>query len=153
MQNVLRKKFMTRPAIFLGRDDTLNIDKEYGSSLANWKYKSGASDFLAVLSKIRFPLILDANRAGIACDPDSEGAVYDLHKQINHKLREHGCQIAGFYHYSRRPNKFNEIFECGKRKRRLIHEARLSFDIDLRKTWLHGHKVNVTDAGDKSKWS
>lgn len=137
---------MTRPAVFLDRDGTLNMDKGYVHRIEDWEWIPGAIDALAALRKAGFLLIVVTNQAGIARGYYGEAAVNNLHEKINQELQQHGGQINGFYHCPHHPE-FSAACECRKPKPGLIHAACRDFDIDLRQSWLIGDKASDIQAG------
>ena len=137
---------MVRPAVFLDRDGTLNMDKGYVHCIEDWEWIPGSVDALAALRRAGFLVIVVTNQAGIARGYYGEAAVNNLHEKINRELQEHGGQIDGFYHCPHHPE-FSATCECRKPKPGLIHAARRDFDIDLSRSWLVGDKASDIQAG------
>jgi D-glycero-D-manno-heptose 1,7-bisphosphate phosphatase len=142
----VRKKTMARPAVFLDRDGTLNLDKGYVHCIEDWEWIPGAIDALVALRKAGFLVIVVTNQAGIARGYYGEGEVNNLHEKINQELQQHGGQIDGFYHCPHHPE-FSAACECRKPKPGLIHEACRDFSIDLSRSWLVGDKASDIQAG------
>lgn len=137
---------MTRPAVFLDRDGTLNLDKGYVHRIEDWEWIPGAIDALVSLRKAGFLVIVVTNQAGIARGYYGEGEVNNLHKEINQELQQHGGRIDGFYHCPHHPE-FSAACECRKPKPGLIHAACRDFSIDLSRSWLVGDKASDIQAG------
>jgi D-glycero-D-manno-heptose 1,7-bisphosphate phosphatase len=139
---------MTRAAVFLDRDGTLNVDKGYVHRIEDWEWIPGAIDAIAVLKKAGFLVIVITNQAGIARGYYDEADMTNLHTRINEELQTHGATIDGFYHCPHHPE-FSAVRECECRKPMpgLIYKARQDFDIDLGRSWLVGDKASDIQAG------
>lgn len=139
---------MTRAAVFLDRDGTLNVDKGYVHRIEDWEWIPGAIGAITALKKAGFLVIVITNQAGIARGYYDEADMNNLHTIINMELQRHGATIDGFYHCPHHPE-FGEVRECECRKPMpgLIYEAQHDFDIDLTKSWLIGDKASDIQAG------
>lgn len=139
---------MTRAAIFLDRDGTLNVDKGYVHRIEDWEWIPGAIGAITALKKAGFLVIVITNQAGIARGYYNEADMNNLHTIINMELQRHGATIDGFYHCPYHPE-FGEIRECECRKPMpgMIYEAELDLDIDLDHSWLVGDKASDIQAG------
>lgn len=139
---------MTRAAVFLDRDGTLNIDKGYVHHIEDWEWIPGAIDAIAALKKAGFLVIVITNQAGIARGYYDEADMTNLHTRINKELKKHGATIDGFYHCPHHPE-FGAIRECECRKPMpgMIDKASQDFDIDLGRSWLVGDKASDIQAG------
>lgn len=139
---------MTKAAVFLDRDGTLNIDKGYVHRIEDWEWISGAIDAIAALKKAGFLVIVVTNQAGIARGYYDEADMDNLHTIINMELQKYGAAIDGFYHCPHHPE-FGAVRECECRKPMpgMIDQARQDFDIDLGSSWLVGDKASDIQAG------
>lgn len=137
---------MARPAIFLDRDGTLNIDKGYVYRIEDWEWIPGAIDAIAALKKAGFLVIVITNQAGIARGYYNETDMTNLHNKINKELKEYGATIDEFYHCPHHPE-FGAACNCRKPMPGLIYEASHDFDIDLTRSWLIGDKASDIQAG------
>ena len=139
---------MTKAAVFLDRDGTLNVDKGYVHRIEEWEWIPGAIGAITMLKKAGFLVIVITNQAGIARGYYDEADMTHLHAIINMELQKHGATIDGFYHCPHHPE-FGETRECKCRKPMpgLIEQAKQDFSIDLARSWLVGDKVSDTQAG------
>lgn len=139
---------MSKAAVFLDRDGTLNVDRGYVHRIEDWEWIPGAIDAIAALGTAGFRVIVITNQAGIARGYYDEADMNNLHKMINRELEEHGTRIDEFYHCPHHPE-FGAIRECDCRKPMpgMIDKARLDFDIDLGRSWLVGDKASDIQAG------
>lgn len=139
---------MTRAAVFLDRDGTLNIDKGYVHRLEDWEWIPGAIESIKTLKKAGFLIIVVTNQAGIARGYYDEADMSNLHTKINDELEKSGAKIDGFYHCPHHPE-FGELraCECRKPMPGMIKQASQDFDIDLGRSWLIGDKMSDINAG------
>lgn len=139
---------MTRAAVFLDRDGTLNVDKGYVHRIEDWEWIPGAIGAITALKKAGFLVIVITNQAGIARGYYDEADMNNLHTIINMELQRHGATIDGFYHCPHHPE-FGEVRECECRKPMpgMIYEAERDLDIDLDHSWLVGDKASDIQAG------
>jgi len=137
---------MTRAAVFLDRDGTINIDKGYVYRVEDWEWIPGAIDAIVALKNAGFLVIIITNQAGIARGYYNEADLTNLHTRINEELQEHGVMIDGFYHCPHHPE-FSAVCECRKPLPGLIYEASQDLDVDLECSWLVGDKASDIQAG------
>jgi len=139
---------MPKPAVFLDRDGTINIDKGYVHSIDQWEWIPGAIDAIVALKKAGFLVIVITNQAGIARGYYDENDMANLHKTINMELKKQNAGIDRFYHCPHHPE-FGNVRECGCRKPMpgMLKQAYQDFDIDIAHSWLVGDKVSDIQAG------
>lgn len=139
---------MTKGAVFLDRDGTLNVDKGYVYRIEDWEWIAGAINAIVALKKAGFLVIVITNQAGIARGYYDEADMNNLHIKINRELKEHDVSIDGFYHCPHHPE-YGVIRECECRKPMpgMIDQACRDFDIDLARSWLVGDKASDIQAG------
>ncbi len=54
------------PAIFLDRDETINIDIDYLYKVSDWEWIPGAQQLIQKLQNLGFKIIVVSNQSGIA---------------------------------------------------------------------------------------
>ena len=139
---------MTKAAVFLDRDGTVNRDNGYVYRMEDWEWIPGAIDAIASFNKAGFLVIIITNQAGIARGYYDEAALTNLHTKINEELNSHGAAIDGFYHCPHHPD-FGAVRQCECRKPMpgMIYAASKDFNIDLGRSWLIGDKASDIQAG------
>jgi D-glycero-D-manno-heptose 1,7-bisphosphate phosphatase len=80
---------MSKEAVFLDRDGTLNLDKGYVHRIEDWEWISGAIEAIVALKKAGFLVIVIKNQAGIARGYNSEADINSLHTMIIIELKGH----------------------------------------------------------------
>ena len=53
-------------AVFLDRDGTINVDKDYLYKKEDWEFIDGVVDGLQILQNLGYKLIVISNQSGIA---------------------------------------------------------------------------------------
>lgn len=136
------------PAVFLDRDGTINVEKNYLHRVEDWEWISGAEDAITQLNKAGFLVVVVSNQAGIARGLYSEQDVYVLHKHVSIDLMRKGGKIDAYYfcpHHHEHGE--NRSCECRKPRPWMILEAAMALNIDLNKSWLVGDKLIDVCAG------
>lgn len=136
------------PAVFLDRDGTINVEKNYLYRIEDWEWIPGAELAITQLNAAGFLVVVVSNQAGIARGFYSEQDVHVLHKYVSSDLLSIGGKIDGYYfcphHHEHGENRF---CECRKPKPLMILEASLALNIDLKKSWMVGDKIIDVFAG------
>ena len=139
---------MGRPAVFLDRDGTLNVESGYVHRWENWEWIPGAIDAIAMLNRMELIVIVVSNQAGVARGYYDETAIQRLHNAVDRDLANFGARIDAYYYCPHHPE-HGEIRECPCRKPAagLLIQAAHDLDIDLARSWLVGDKATDIEAG------
>ena len=89
-----------QPAIFLDRDGTINVEKNYLYRFEDWEWISGAQAAIAKLNEAGFLVVVVSNQAGVARGLYTEQDVIRLHEQVVVDLNSSGGNIDAFYYLS-----------------------------------------------------
>jgi len=135
-----------RPAVFLDRDGTINVEKNYLYRYEEWEWIAGAQDAIARLNKLGFLVVVVTNQAGIARGLYKERDVERLHQLIAVELKESGASIDAFYFCPHHPD-FTDACNCRKPSSGMILEAARNLHIDLSRSWMVGDKISDIEAG------
>lgn len=139
---------INRPAVFLDRDGTINVESGYVHRWEDWKWIPGAIEAIAKLNHLGFLVIVVSNQAGMARGYYNEAAVHRLHDAVDADLARYGSRIDAYYFCPHHPE-FGLVRECNCRKPKpgLIYQAMCDFNIDLARSWLVGDKATDVEAG------
>jgi D-glycero-D-manno-heptose 1,7-bisphosphate phosphatase len=129
---------MTFPAVFLDRDGTLNVDKDYVYRYTDWEWIPGVLEGLKKLRTLGFHLVVVSNQSGVGRGYYTIVDVQTLHGQVAQDLRKKGIEIAGFYFCPHGPD---DGCDCRKPKPGLIWQAEKDFKIDLHRSYFIGDKL------------
>jgi len=138
-------------AIFLDRDGTINVDKEYIYKVEDFEFEEGAVKGLKILQSLGYQLIIITGQSGIGRGYYSEE---DYHKFMDHmhlQLARHNLLIDGEYFCSHHPEKgigkYKIDCNCRKPKTGMLEQAVKDFDIDLKESWVIGDKTDDIEMG------
>jgi D-glycero-D-manno-heptose 1,7-bisphosphate phosphatase len=86
-----------RPAIFLDRDGTLNVDTGYTHQPADLQLIDGVIPGLQKLQRLGYPLFILTNQSGVARGYFTETQLAAFHAALLDRLQSAGIQIAAVY--------------------------------------------------------
>jgi D-glycero-D-manno-heptose 1,7-bisphosphate phosphatase len=132
---------MSRRAVFLDRDGTLNVEKEYLYRPEDWEWIPGAIEAIRLLNAAGFVVVVTSNQSGVARGYYNEQAVRDLHATVDRWLKAEGARVDGYYYCPHHPQ-YGAVRDCDCRKPApgmLLAGAR-EHDIDLKKSYVVGDK-------------
>ncbi|MBU4485510.1 MAG: HAD family hydrolase [Candidatus Delongbacteria bacterium] len=142
---------MKNKAVFLDRDGTVNIDKDYLYKIDDFQFESGVTDTLKYLFDRGYKLIIISNQSGIARGYFSVDDVEILHKHIKKAALESGFEIAEIYycpHFADgNVKKFAIECKCRKPGTELIERAINEHNIDRSQSYMIGDKESDIIAG------
>ena len=78
---------MSKPAIFLDRDGTVNFEENYLYKATDWKWIPGAIEAIKLLNANGFLVIVVSNQSGIARGKYTKDDVDKLHVYVNSDLQ------------------------------------------------------------------
>ncbi|MBK8574752.1 MAG: D-glycero-beta-D-manno-heptose 1,7-bisphosphate 7-phosphatase [Elusimicrobia bacterium] len=128
---------MSSPAVFLDRDGTLNVEKDYVYRYEDWEWVPGAVEGMRKLRGLGFRLVVVSNQSGIARGYFGISDVRALHDQVARDLLDKGIEVAGFYFCPHGPG---EGCDCRKPRPGLILQAEKDLKIDLAHSYMVGDK-------------
>jgi D-glycero-D-manno-heptose 1,7-bisphosphate phosphatase len=139
---------MSRSAIFLDRDGTLNEDTNHLYRIEDWRWIPGAKTAIRRFKEEGFLVFVVTNQSGIARGIYTASDVNRLHELINYELKAEGVEIDGFYFCPHHPD-FGDRIKCNCRKPRpgMLYQAASEHCIELEKSWIIGDKLTDTTAG------
>lgn len=140
-----------KPAIFLDRDGTLNVEKNYLYKPADWEWIPGSLEAIRQINAMGWLAIVVTNQAGIARGFYREEDVVRLHSHVDGLLAAAGARIDAYYmcqHHS----DFGELRNCDCRKPKpgLLARAAAKFQIDLPASFMAGDKVSDVQAAQRA---
>lgn len=132
-------------AIFLDRDGTINVDKEYLNIIEDFEYLPGVIKGLKLLQDAGYKLIIITNQSGIARGYYTEDDFLKLNEWMVKDLKANGISISKVYYCPHHPESKIERYrvdcDCRKPKLGMYKKAIREFDIDLSQSWTIGDKL------------
>ncbi len=136
-----------RKAVFLDRDGTINVEKNYLHRISEWEWIPGAIEAIRRLNDAGYLVIVVTNQAGIARGMYKEEDVHRLHNQLDVMLAPLRAHIDAYYYCPHHPD-FGEKISCDCRKPApgMILQAQKDWNIDLPHSYMVGDKIADIDA-------
>jgi D-glycero-D-manno-heptose 1,7-bisphosphate phosphatase len=134
----------SRRAIFIDRDGTLIVDKDYLHEPEEVRFIEGAIAALKRASDARFLIIMVTNQSGVGRGYFTLEDVENVHAYINQELAAHGVSFSEIYIAPEAP-------EAPSRGRKpspqFLFDARDAHGIDLSKSYMIGDKLIDLECG------
>ena len=92
-----------KKAIFLDRDGTLNIEKEYLYQEKDLEFEKGVIEALSIFRDLGYLLIVVTNQSGIARNYYTEEDLEIFHQAFQRRLSFFGLKIDKFYYCPHQP--------------------------------------------------
>lgn len=142
---------MKNKAVFLDRDGTINIDKNYMYKIEEFEFIENVVEALKILYDLGYKLIVVTNQAGIGRGYYTEDDLEKLNNYMTEKLQDAGIKIEKCYfcphHAEHGIGKYKTECECRKPKPGMILEGIKEFNIDAENSYMVGDKMSDAEAG------
>lgn len=135
---------MKKKAVFLDRDGTIIVEKNYLDSIKNVELLSNAIQGLKKMQELGYLLIIVSNQSGVARGYFTEKTVQEINDFIMTTLSMSGIAITDIYYCPHllggSIQAYNCNCNCRKPKTGMIEKACLKYDIDISKSFMIGDK-------------
>lgn len=131
-------------AIFLDRDGTLNVDKNYLSNPAELVIIPGTSAALRQLMDAGFLLFIVTNQSGIGRDYYTLADMHAVNDRLCAELAGDGIRFEKIYYAPEAPE---EPSRGRKPSPQFLFDARDEFGIDLSQSYMVGDKIIDLECG------
>jgi D-glycero-D-manno-heptose 1,7-bisphosphate phosphatase len=142
------------PAVFLDRDGTLNVEKNYLYLPEDFEFIPGTPAAIRRLNRAGFKVFVVTNQSGVARGYFSLEDVERLHRHIADRLAKAGAQIDGFYVCPHHPTEGQGSYvgecDCRKGAPGLLLKAAEEHRIDLGRSFMVGDKEADIEAGERA---
>ena len=143
-----------RRAVFLDRDGTINVEKDYLYKIDDFEFITGAPEAIKRLKKAGFVVIVVSNQSGVARGYFDEDAVNRLHQHIQTELTAYGTSIDDYYFCPHHPDKGLGAYKldcnCRKGSPGMLLQAALEHNLDLQHSFMVGDKLADIEAGKRA---
>ncbi|MFT7670375.1 MAG: D-glycero-D-manno-heptose 1,7-bisphosphate phosphatase [Planctomycetota bacterium] len=120
-----------RPAVFIDRDGTINMEVDYLSKPEDLKLLPGAGEAIARLNAGGFLAIVITNQSGIARGLFDMKQLGRIHQRLRELLQECGAKLDGIYSCPHHPDFDPKPCSCRKPLPGLYEQACVEHAIDL----------------------
>lgn len=132
-------------AIFLDRDGTINVEKNYLYKIEDFEFLPGVIDALRQLQRAGYLLIIITNQSGIARGYYTEEDFRKLNEWMLTTLKGQGVTITDVYYCPHLPDtqivEYRKNCNCRKPKLGLYEQAVREHNIDLSQSYAIGDKI------------
>ncbi|WP_324284276.1 D-glycero-beta-D-manno-heptose 1,7-bisphosphate 7-phosphatase [Fusobacterium polymorphum] len=142
-----------KKAIFLDRDGTINVEKDYIYKSEDLVFEEGTIEALKTFKNLGYILIVISNQSGIARGYFTEEDLNIFNNNMNEILKKNGIEITEFYCCPHHPDgigEYKKVCECRKPNNKMIEDAIKKYNIDREKSYMIGDKTSDIGAGLKS---
>jgi D-glycero-D-manno-heptose 1,7-bisphosphate phosphatase len=137
---------MKNRAIFLDRDGTINKDVGYPRDFSQIHLYPFSVPAIREIRRLGFLAVVATNQSGIGRGLIPEDALLDIHKRLSAALKSRKAPLDGIYycpHYVRAAvPKYRRDCSCRKPKPGMGRKAAAELDLDLRRSYMIGDKVD-----------
>ncbi len=137
-----------RKALFLDRDGTINVEKNYLYKISDLEFISGVPEIIKKYNDMGFLVIVLTNQAGIARGYYCEEDMHLLHSHINKELAKIGAHIDAFYFCPHHPD-ITGPCRCRKPNTGMLEQACRDYQIDLPNSIMVGDKPWDIECGER----
>lgn len=134
-----------KKVVFLDRDGTINVDKNYLYQIEEFEYVEGAIEGMRKLCEAGYILIVITNQSGIARGFYREQDFIRLNNWMIEDLKRKGVTITDTFYCPHleegRIEKYNKECDCRKPKTGLFWKAIRKYEIDLENSYAIGDKI------------
>jgi len=143
---------MSKRAIFLDRDDTINYDPGYLNDPEQVKLYPGVGEGIAKLKNdYGFLIIVISNQSGITRGLISLEQVKAVNDRINILLKDFGAEIDDFFFCPYHPDFDDEDkTKCRKPSPNMVLDAAKKYDIDLSSSYFIGDQPKDVECGNRA---
>ncbi len=137
-------------AVFLDRDGTINVEKDYLYQIQDFEFIPGAVDAIRVLNDAGYFVVVVTNQSGVARGYYTEEDVELLHRHIDAELEKTGARVDAWLYCPHHPDgrgSYSLPCDCRKPLPGMLKEAARRYDIDLESSVMVGDKVADIGAG------
>ena len=131
---------MFKGAVFLDRDGTVNVEKNFIDDPKDFKLYEGVSGAIKCLNKKGIRVILVTNQSGVARGYFTEERVNEINEYLKELLGNNGASLDGIYYCPHHPE-FDKTCDCRKPKPGLLKRAADDLQIDLQSSYIIGDKL------------
>ena len=152
--NAIMNSIAKRPAVFLDRDGTINLEKDYLYRIEDFEFIPGVPQAIKRLKKSGYLVIVVTNQSGVARGYFSLDDVAQLHEYIQKQLAAAGAGIDAFYVCPHHPEKglgeYLKKCDCRKGQPGLLIQAGADLGLDLQKSFMIGDKLADIEAAENA---
>jgi D-glycero-D-manno-heptose 1,7-bisphosphate phosphatase len=134
-----------RPALFVDRDGTINVDTIHVSRADNVRLIPGAAAAIARVNAAGIPVIVMTNQSGIGRGLFTVDDYESVRVRIDELLAAAGANVLATYYCPHNPESAPAC-DCRKPGPAMYRQAAAEHDVDLSKSWYVGDRLRDIQA-------
>ena len=142
---------MLRPAIFLDRDGTLNVDRSFLTRPDEMELLPGVGPALRQLRAAGFALVVVTNQSAVGRGMMTEADLRDVHAEMNRQLAALGVFLDGVYHCPAAPTGNDPLVNDDDPERKpapgMLLRAARELQLGVAQSWMIGDSLRDILAG------
>ena len=143
---------MFRPAAFLDRDGTLNVDKGYVFRIDDFKWLNSSKEAIKFLNESGYYVFVITNQSGIGRGYYTFKDLIKLHKYMNDDLSKMSARIDDFFYSPYHPDNISDQFDHLSNLRKpntgMLELAFMKWKIDKNKSFMIGNMQHDIECGE-----
>lgn len=143
-----------KKAVFLDRDGTLNVEKDYLYKIEDFEFIPGVPEALCRLKAAGFLLIVVTNQSGVGRGYFEVDDVDRLHAYMQQQLAAYGTAVDAFYlcphHPTAAVGEYRKTCDCRKGSPGMLLSAAADLNIDLSRSYMVGDKIADIEAAENA---
>ncbi|WP_429190768.1 D-glycero-beta-D-manno-heptose 1,7-bisphosphate 7-phosphatase [Fusobacterium sp. PH5-44] len=144
-----------KKAIFLDRDGTINVEKNYLHKIEDFQFEYKVPEALKILKDLGYLLIVVTNQAGIGRGYYTENDLKILNNFLIEKSKEFGGNIQKIYYCPHHPTggigQYKQDCLCRKPGNAMMEQAISELNLQRTDSFIVGDKLSDLEAGIKSQ--
>jgi D-glycero-D-manno-heptose 1,7-bisphosphate phosphatase len=140
---------MTSKALFLDRDGTINVEKNYLFRIEDFEFRKGIFELVKAFFNRGYLIFVVTNQSGIARGLYCENDFLTLTEWMIGKFREKGVEITKVYYCPHHPEITGEC-PCRKPRAGMFLEAIESYRLDPASCYAVGDKNRDLEAAKRA---
>jgi D,D-heptose 1,7-bisphosphate phosphatase len=137
---------MKNKAIFIDRDGTINVDVHYLDNPDKFQMYPGVGEGVKKLKENGFKVIVITNQSGIARGYFTKKQLSNIHEKMRKEFQKFDIELDGIYYCPHHPD---DNCNCRKPNTELFEKAVKEHNIDIKKSYVLGDKIQDISAGKK----
>ena len=142
---------MSKRAVFLDRDGTINVEVTHLHKVEQLELISGASTGINLLNEAGYKTVVCTNQSAVARGYLSEAYLAKIHEELKKMLAKKDARIDSFYYCPHHPVEgrppYRVTCDCRKPRPGMLMNAAQDLDIELKRSFVIGDKVSDLEAG------
>ena len=140
-----------RPAVFLDRDGTVNVEVDYLSQPEQLELLPTVSETISRLNSLGIAVVIVTNQAGIARGYFPEHRLHAIHERLRCLLASQHASVDGIYYCPHHPTaglgSYRIVCDCRKPQPGMLIRAAGDLGLNLSRSLMIGDRESDLEAG------